>query len=715
MTESSPHPQNRLARERSPYLLQHARNPVDWFPWGDEAFEKARREDKPIFLSVGYSTCHWCHVMEKESFEDAAVARFLNDNFVSVKVDREERPDVDKTYMAYVQAVTGSGGWPMSVWLTPELEPFYGGTYFPPSGKFGRPGFLDLLRGLAGAWKTRRQELAASASATVAALRAQAVSTPPAGDPLTEELLRNATAWFVRNFDERHGGFGGAPKFPRPSLLLFLLRWAKRSGDATFAEMATATLRAMARGGIHDALGGGFHRYSVDERWHVPHFEKMLYDQGQLAVAYAEGYQWTGDPHFERTLRGICDYVLRDLTSPDGAFYCAEDADSLPDGAGPDGQKREGAFYVFTAEEVRRAAGDAAPALVLHFGIEEGGNAKDPHGELTGQNVLYTALEPAEVAARLGVAEREARALLVRGKEALLRLRSTRPRPHLDDKILTGWNGLMIAGLAKAAFVLGEARYAEAAARAAEFLWTTLRDPSTGEVLRRHRQGDSALRGQCEDYAFYAWGLLELYTATGDTAHLSRAALLQREMEKRFADPVGGGWFGAPEGDPTVLLRFVEDYDGAEPAPSSVAVWNAVRLSEWIGDPELRARAERALAGFASRLRTIPAALPHMLVALDAWLSIPEHVVIAGDRDDPLTRELASVVARRFLPNTLLVRLDRAGVPFFREHLPWTAALTARDGRPAAYACTGGACRLPVQSGAELAAQLDSPAPAPPR
>jgi hypothetical protein len=662
--------------------------------------------------------------MERESFESEAIAEYLNANFVSIKVDREERPDVDKIYMGYVQAVTGAGGWPLSLWLTPELKPFYGGTYFAPVDKFGRPGFLNLLHGVADAWKSRRADLVASADKAIQMMRDQGATEKPDDAAIGAEMLRKGAEWFESNFDERNGGFGGAPKFPRPSSLLFLLRLHRREGNERAKEIVEKTLEKMAAGGMYDQLGGGFHRYSVDARWHVPHFEKMLYDQGQLAVAYAEGYQVSGNEAFAETLRGICDYVLRDLKSPEGAFYSAEDADSLvapargivpsaqaqsPPSSAPateHPEKREGAFYVFAYGEIVAACGADAEAFCLRYGATESGNADDPHGELTGQNVLFVAMSEGEVAAKLGVPAAEARARIERARAKLLALRSTRPRPHLDDKILAGWNGLMISGLARASRALREPRYAEAAAAAARFVTSQMFDSPSGELRRRHRAGETALRAQCDDYAFFVQGLLDLYSATFDTQWLEWALRLAAKQDQLFSDPVGGGWFGSAEGDPSILLRFVDDYDGAEPAPSSVAALNALRLAELTGDPTQQQRGEAGVRAFARQLAQIPAAMPQMLATADFLLSSPEHVVIAADSVDA-ARPLTNSVARRFSPNATIILLDPPGRAWFGERLPWLRGMQQIGGQPAAYVCVNRACNLPVTTPEELGRLLD--------
>jgi len=705
-------PANRLAREKSPYLLQHAHNPVDWYPWGEEAFEKARRENKPIFLSVGYSTCHWCHVMERESFENEIIGKFLSEHFVPVKVDREERPDVDRVYMAFVQASTGSGGWPMSVWLTPDLKPFYGGTYFAPVSAYGRPGFLDLLKRIEELWRTKSADLQQSAARALDVLREQTqVSAPesaPAEAPVSDAMLRRGFDAFDRSFDGRHGGFGGAPKFPRPSTLFFLLRYAQREKNERATQMATLTLEQMARGGMYDQLGGGFHRYSVDAVWHVPHFEKMLYDQGQLAAAYAEAFQATGKPLFATTLRGICDYVMRDLTSPDGAFFSAEDADSAdPDAASQpaDGhgvEKREGAFYVFTHEELSRIAGADAAAFGLRFGVEESGNASDPHGELTGRNVLFLAREISEVATRLSISEREATDAIARASAKALAERARRPRPHLDDKVLTAWNGLMISGLAKAAAALDEPRYGEAAARAARFIEARMFDSKSGELRRRYRDGEVGLRAHADDYAYFVQGLLDLYAWNFDARWIDLASKLHATMDRLFRDS-RGVYYSSAEGDASILIRMQEDYDGAEPSPSSIAAHNALVLAELTGDDELRKRAEETVTAFRTRLSQIPAAVPQMLATLDAMLASAQHIGIAGDPSREDTRALLRAVRGRFLPNAHILLADGGEAQTaMAKRLPFVAGMKPVGGKAAAYVCVNRACRLPTTDPREI-------------
>ena len=711
---------NRLARERSPYLLQHKDNPVDWHPWGDEAFERARREDKPIFLSIGYSTCHWCHVMEHESFENPAIAEALNRSFVSVKVDREERPDVDRVYMAFVQATTGSGGWPMSVFLTPDLQPFYGGTYFPPTSRWNRPGFADVLAELARVWHDDRGRVNQAAGELLDRLK---LATGAGGEAAGERAIAGPGALdagveqYQRAFDARYGGFGGAPKFPRPSELLFLLReHARREAAGAGAQaplrMATETLRAMARGGMRDHVGGGFHRYSVDAEWRVPHFEKMLYDQAQLALAALEAAQATGEDFYATVAEDTLAYVLRDLTDPLGGFYSAEDADSLPPGADPGtGHKKEGAFYVWTVAEVDALLGEDAAIAVRRYGLEPGGNAlQDPQGEFTGQNILYIAQTIEEIAARTGRSSEDVAAVLGRAREALARARADRPRPHLDDKILTAWNGLMIAAFARAGRVLagrGAApRYLEAARRAAGFIRDHLWRPDRRRLLRRYRDGEAGIDAYAEDHAYLIFGLLELFQADGDPGWLSWAVTLQQRQDELFWDARDGGWFSTTGEDPTVLLRLKEEYDGAEPAPGSVSVLNLLTLHH-LGAGLGLEKAERTLARYGPRLGAAARVLPMMLAALSAWHAAHAQVVIVGSAGDEDTARLRAETAARYRPFTVAVPVE----PGPRQDaiaalLPFVGAMRQRDDRATAYVCRDFTCLDPVTSPDALAERM---------
>jgi len=694
---------NRLALEKSPYLLQHAHNPVDWHPWGEEAFARARREDKPIFLSVGYSTCHWCHVMERESFQNPATARLLNDNFVCVKVDREERPDVDRVYMAFVQATTGGGGWPMSVWLTPDLKPFYGGTYFPPEAKFDLPGFPELVKQIADAWRKDRAQLARQGDEFVQALQRQSAAASPPG-ALDRAPLRTALQEAASTFDPSEGGFGRAPKFPRPVALNFLLQVAAREGTNSAMgrqalEMTLTTLRRMAAGGIQDQLGGGFHRYSVDRFWHVPHFEKMLYDQAQLVRSYLDAHQLTQDPDLARTARDILQYVVRDLTDPDGGFASAEDADSLFEHGKPG--HGEGAFYVWTESEINAVLGATnAPVFNLRYGVRTGGNApdgSDPHREFAGKNILI-AKEPVEkVAARFKRTPAEVETILDDAKRRLLEVRARRPRPSRDDKIITAWNGLMIGACARASAVLNDTRYLHAATRAASFIRERLYDRGTGELIRSYRKGPGAVQGFADDYAFLIQGLLDLYEASFDVQWLHWAVELQEKQDALFGDSLRGGYFSTRRADTNVLARMKEDYDGAEPSPNSIAVLNLLRLSRMTGREEFQTGAERTLRHFSDRFGNDPVGLPQMLVAVDWFLSKPRQIVLSGRAGTPQTEAMLQVIRRRYAPDAVLLLADGgAGQAFLGKDLEFIRTLPVAEGRTTAYVCESFVCQMPT-------------------
>jgi uncharacterized protein YyaL (SSP411 family) len=704
---SAPSP-NRLAREKSPYLLQHAHNPVDWFPWGEEAFARAVAENKPIFLSVGYSTCHWCHVMEHESFESAAIAAFLSEHFISIKVDREERPDVDQIYMAFVQATTGHGGWPMSVWLTPQLRPFYGGTYFPPTDVPGRPGFITILRRIAELWKIEREQIEAKAGSLLSALREaeDEVVAPSNGTWDSARTLRLAVSQYTRMFDPQEGGFGGAPKFPRPVNLQLLLHLAAQRSvpqeDADAARgMALHSLRKMALGGMHDHLGGGFHRYSVDAEWHVPHFEKMLYDQAQLAQAYITAWQLCGEDLMAATARNILQYVAHDLTSPEGGFYSAEDADSLPK---PDAaHKTEGAFYVWTRDEIAEVLGeDRLDEFCAVYGVETGGNvsaASDPHGELEGFNVLIQRVAFAEAAERFERPPANMERRLHDDRSALLARRGLRPRPHLDDKILTAWNGLMIGAYARAAQIHpGEESYLSAARRAASFLKKNLFDPASGELLRSYREGPSRVSGFAADYAFLISGLLDLYQADFDLDWLRWARQLQDTLDLQFWDQDRGGYFSTTDRDPALLLRMKEDYDGAEPAPTSVAAFNLWRFGQIYHNEVMIEHARHAVRAFAARLEAQPFGLP-LLLSAASLLDIPPAQLILHSPapDHPGLAPLLAEARRPYLPQLVVIRVaDAASRDYFASRHTVIENLPAAPAEPTAYLCENFACRLPV-------------------
>jgi hypothetical protein len=706
---------NRLASEQSPYLLQHKDNPVDWRPWGADAFDVARREDKPIFLSIGYSTCHWCHVMEHESFESPEIADVLNRYFVSIKVDREERPDVDRVYMTFVQVTTGSGGWPMSVWLTPTLQPFYGGTYFPPASKWGKPGFVDVLEEIARVWREERDKVEQSAAAITERLRSLR-SQDSRGPVPPPAVLDRASEEFAAAFDRRRGGFGNAPKFPRPSELLFLLREHARTGAAEPRDMVLVTLRAMALGGMRDHIGGGFHRYSVDAEWRVPHFEKMLYDQAQLVLAYVEAAQLTGDAFFADVAIDTLEYVRADLTDEGGGFFSAEDADSVPpeQAGAPGPHKMEGAFYIWREDEIREVLGPDADVFIARYGVRPDGNPPfDPQSEFVHKNLLYTARPIEEIAAVSGLSAEAVESSLRRSRAALRVRRASRPRPHLDDKVLTAWNGLMIAAFARAARVLeGSARFLEDARRAADFIHSRLWEPASGVLMRRYRKGEAGVEGYAEDYAYLIFGLLELFQAGGDPQWLEWAQALQQRQNELFWDPVEGGWFSTTGKDESVLLRLKEDYDGAEPAASSIAVLNLLTFAhltlDWNGALEPRGQVELTLGTFAARAAQSGRTVPMMLAALSTYHSGMPQVVIVGDLGSDQTQALLDVVRRRYMPTAIIVGAHTPNRDRLDRLLPWMAAMKERDGRPTAYVCRDFSCQAPTSDPEELDRQLRS-------
>ncbi len=612
---------NRLAREKSPYLLQHAANPVDWYPWGEEAFAAARSGGKPIFLSIGYSTCHWCHVMEHESFENDSVAGLLNADFVAIKVDREERPDVDRVYMLFVQATTGSGGWPMSVWLTPDLKPFFGGTYFPPDSRYGRAGFADLLTQISRAWREDRAAVVESADLVLRQLSAPAGGRG-ASDPPGPAVLRNAIDQLRAAFDQTYGGFGSAPKFPRPSELLFLLRESGGTEDEAARRMAVQTLELMAAGGLRDHIGGGFHRYSVDAAWRVPHFEKMLYDQAQLVIAYLEAAEATGDTSLAAVADDTLRYVARDLTDRLGGFHSAEDADSLPPDliAEPGARKAEGAFYLWSFDEVGALVGADADLVRARFGILPSGNApSDPHHEFANKNLLYQARSIAELSREFGLAPEQVAERLDRARTVMFEARGHRPRPHRDDKVIAAWNGLMIAAFARGARVLRRPEWLSRGVAAAEFLRDRMWRLPDRTLFRRYRDGDVAVAGFAEDYASAVWGALELAEAGAEGGWLDWAIALQLRQDELFWDDEGSGWFSTTGKDPSIVLRLKEDYDGAEPSASSIGVSNLLTLTRLTHDANWQERAERILAAFADRLTASGRQMPLMLAVLSTY------------------------------------------------------------------------------------------------
>lgn len=699
---------NRLAREKSPYLLQHALNPVDWYAWGEEAFEKAERENRPIFLSVGYSTCHWCHVMERESFENADIAELLNHCFVPVKVDREELPDLDRLYMEYVQSTTGRGGWPMSVWLTPDRNPFYGGSYFPPEDRYGMTGFKTILLSIARLWQSDEKKIRDASSGFFSDLQAFAANRAAALPP-EDEAQNNCFKWLESTFDPVFGGFGGAPKFPRPVLLNFLFSHAYHTGNGKALEMALFTLRRMAEGGIHDHIsvtgkgGGGFARYSTDERWHVPHFEKMLYDNAQLAVSYLEAFQCSGEALFRSVAEDIFNYVLSDMTAPEGGFFSAEDADSLESESGT--EKKEGAFYLWSADELRETIGNEEHAAIFSFvyGVRAEGNAlNDPHGEFTGRNILMQQSTVEDAALKFAKTEAEVSIALDEARGRLYTARSKRPRPFLDDKILTSWNALMISALAKGYRVLCHKPYLAAARKAADFLLETLFDRNNGRLLRCYRDGSAAIAGKVDDYAFFVQALIDLYEASFEPVYLQAALGLAEKQHALFSDDLHGGYFNSASDDHTVPVRQKESYDGAEPSANSVTALNLLRLGEVTGKEEFSNKAEALFRAFGTTLASQSHALPQMLVALNFARKRRCRILFSGDLHVPEMDRLRAVAGERYLPGTVVMHAsaELAALQEFPE------TLAEGDHRAQAAVCIDRTCHLPVSEPAELAELL---------
>lgn len=693
---------NRLIHAKSPYLLLHAHNPVDWYPWGHEAFEKARKENKPIFLSIGYFTCHWCHVMEKESYSDPGVAAILNKNFVSIKVDREERPDIDRLYIAYVEATTGSAGWPLNVLLTPDRKPFFGGTYFPPNK------LKSFLLQVADAWTKQPDSITQTAGRAAEQLIAMVNQQSPAGGELQPAVLDNAYKQIATSYDATNGGFGGAPKFPRPVTLCFLLRYYARTGKREALDMTLYTLRAMERGGIHDQLGGGFHRYSTGATWQVPHFEKMLYDQAQLSLVYTEAYQITHDRFYADTTRNILDFGLREMQQPSGGFASAEDADSQLVARKP--ESGEGVFYVWTATEIENVLGKQnAEVFGYAYGVLLGGNVsiqQDVRGELRGRNVLYEAHSTEETAKQFGLTVEQAAEKLTAGRHALFEARSRRPRPPVDDKVVTAWNGMMISALARASQALEEPRYLEQARSTAKFLEAHLYNVKNGKLWRSYRAGSTSVEGFLDDYTDLIAGLLDLYQADFDVRWLSWAVSLQKKQDHFFGDAKQGGYFDVGVSDTSLLSRTREAYDGAEPAPNSTAAMNLLRLAQFTDRAEWRDQAQKTILVFAPRLQSDPAAVPALASALDYRLAHAKQILIAGMPAAQDTRELLRQVNSRYLPNKILLLADGGASQDQLAHwLPFVQSARRVKGRATAYVCENYVCKLPT-SEPEMMGQL---------
>ena len=694
MTKIPPAGKNRLEFEKSPYLLQHADNPVDWYPWGDEAFEKARREDKPVFLSIGYSTCHWCHVMAHESFEDSTVAALMNKAFINIKVDREERPDIDAVYMSVCQLVRGNGGWPLTVIMTPEAKPFFVATYLPRTGRHGMTGMVDLVPQITTMWRNRRKDVDVASSQIAEHLETVFARRPASAGP-GMETLDAAFSDLSARFDESNAGFGRAPKFPSPHTLLFLLRYWKRTGEPRALEMVERTLDQMARGGIYDHVGFGFHRYSTDERWFAPHFEKMIYDQALIAMAYTEAFLATGEEAHKRTAEEIFLYVLRDMTDPAGGFYSAEDADS---------EGIEGKHYLWTEKEISSLLGeDDARLIVDLYGVESAGNFAE---EVGGANILYIRRPIEKTAEDIGVEPDELRRRLDGIRRVLLEARGRRVRPHKDDKILTDWNGLMIAALAKAARAFGEDRYAAAAKKAVDFITASM-TTREGLLYHRYRDGEAAVAGTLDDYVFLAWGLIELYETTFDAGYLENAIDLTEKTIRLFWDPAAGGFYFTSEDGEAMIVRTREIYDGAIPSGNSAAALNLLRLARLTGTTRLEDYADKIGRLFHEDLTRAPSAFTWFMAALDLARGPSREIVIVGDPDSPDTRAMVREVRGVYAPEAVvLFKSSVEKSPAITRLAPFTRSQNAIDGKATAYVCRNHSCGLPTTNAREIADRL---------
>ena len=701
--DGSPTFTNRLIRESSPYLLQHAHNPVNWYPWSEEAFARAKRENKPVFLSVGYSTCHWCHVMERESFEDQEIAAYLNRHFIAIKVDREERPDIDSVYMTAVQLLTGRGGWPMTVIMTPDKDPFFGGTYFPPRAgvRGGRTGLIDLLSETAELYREdptraiqQAQELSQRIERTTATRGATGVPS--------DRLIVRAVQQLATRFDPVEGGFGRAPKFPQPARLSLLLRYARRTNDSGALRIVTTTLDKMADGGMYDQVGGGFHRYSTDARWLVPHFEKMLYDNAQLASVYLDGWQVTAKDQYRRTAADILDYVSREMTAPEGAFYSATDADS----ATPTGHDEEGWFFTWTPGELAALLGPDDAAIVMEvYGVSDRGNFE-------GRNILYRHKSVPEVARGQGVSRDVVDDALARARPILYAARASRPAPIRDEKIIAAWNGLMISAFARGGWVLGRPEYVSVATRAADFVLGKMRN-ADGALRRTYKDGVRSRAAFLDDYAFVVAGCLDLYEATDDLRWLDVALELQAVQDAAYWDADGGAYFMIANDGEALLVREKPTYDGAVPSGNSVSALNLLRLYDFTTETKWRDGAEALFAALANRVARGPTAYPKLLSALDYYYDVPREVALVSPGSDNDAATLEVVLRRAYVPNKVFSVTDDAGAEAQQRRVPWLAGKRALGGSPTAYVCERGRCDLPTSDPRVFRKQIDLRRPYP--
>lgn len=676
---------NRLSKENSPYLLQHADNPVDWYPWNDEAFAKAKEEDKPVFLSIGYSTCHWCHVMEKESFGDVEIAGLMNDVFVSIKVDREERPDIDGVYMSVCQMLTGSGGWPLTIIMTPEKKPFFAGTYFPSESRFGRSGMREIIPQIKDIWHNKREEINKSASEIVEALK-QRLST--AETELAVNIFTKAFNEFKRRYDHVSGGFGTAPKFPSPHNLNFLLRYYNRFKNDEALQMVEKTMQEMKKGGIYDHIGFGFHRYSTDREWLIPHFEKMLYDQALLTVTYLELYQVTGKEIYKETVDEILEYVMRDMTSPEGGFYSAEDADS---------EGEEGRFYLWTMDQITDILGEDAELISEVYNLKAGGNFTDPMtGSDSQVNIFHVKKSYREIAEERHIAENIVKEKIKRAVNELFDYREKRVHPHKDDKILTDWNALMISAFAKASRVSRNHMYLESAIKAAEFIRHNLRDKD-GKLLHRYRNSEAGIAANIDDYAFTIGAFIDLYEASFNITWLETAVELNKDMIQHFWDNTGGGFYFNPDYAEELIVRQKEIYDGAIPSGNSAAVLNLLRLGRITGESDLESKAFGIAKAFSGQITQMPSAFSQTLTGLDFGFGESFEIVIVGDKDDINTREIIEYFSNKFLPNKIILFKEPEDNSL-KKISPFTELQTQISGKATVYICRNYVCEKPATS-----------------
>ncbi len=684
---------NKLKNEKSPYLLQHADNPVKWYPWGKEAFNNATLENKPVFLSIGYSTCHWCHVMAHESFEDQEVAGLMNDVFISIKVDREERPDIDNVYMTVCQMMTGTGGWPLTIIITPGKKPFFAGTYFPKNSRFGRMGLIDLINRVKELWNSQKEEILVSADQISRALQEIAPEIP--GDKLNEEILKKTFDLLKARYDEKNGGFGGRPKFPTPHNLSFLLRFWKRTGDDVALEIVEKTLKAMRRGGIYDHVGFGIHRYSTDSTWLVPHFEKMLYDQALVALACVDTYQATKNDEYREFAQEIFTYILRDMTSPEGGFFSAEDADS---------EGVEGKFYLWTKDEIEKIFDKELAELAIYvFNVQDGGNYLEESTRVhTGHNILHLNNSIDKIAERLKLPEQELRLKIDKIREILYNTRKKRIHPHKDDKSLTDWNGIMIAALAKGGRIFQDKTYINAAEKAFNFINSSL-SREDGKLLHRYREGKAGIDAFLTDYSFLIWGLIELYEATFNVAYIKRALDFLKIQDDDFWDETAGGYFFTSNENEELFTRQKEIYDGAIPSGNSIALLNLLRLSQITGDHELEEKADVLNRVFSEKVQINPDAYTQLMVGVDFAIGPSYSVVIAGKTNYPDTLKMIEVLNNHFIPNKVLIQRkmeqDPPDIDNFSNFLQY---FKDEGGKATAYVCINKTCKPATQDAEKL-------------